>query len=126
MGIAAEGDSLSTLFQQAALGARQIMTACSDIGSDESFVVEVQGQDLEELLVDWLSELLFLCESRQFLPASFEIEITPELQLRARVWGESLDRSRCELQREIKAVTYHQIKVEKRGDGWQAQVFVDL
>ncbi len=126
MGIAAEAESLGALFQQAALGLREILIDAQEIRPDESVVVEVRGADLEELLVNWLGELIFVLESRQFLPATFDIQMTPELQLRARLWGERLDPSRHQLQREIKAVTYHQIKVEQVGGGWRAQVYVDL
>ncbi len=126
MGIAAEGETLAALFQQAALGLRQIITACTDIQPSQEILVEVQGQDREELLVNWLSELLFLLESRQFLPAAFEIDNVTDYQLRARVRGETLDADRHYLEREIKAVTYHQIKVEETASGWRVQVFVDL
>ncbi len=126
MGIAAAGETLAALFQQAALGLRQIVTSVEDIQPRQIVLVEVQAQDREELLVNWLSELLYLLESRQFLPASFEIENISAQQLRARVAGESLDPERHQLEREIKAVTYHQIKVEQVADGWQAQVYVDL
>jgi SHS2 domain-containing protein len=126
MGIAAKAGSLDDLLRQAALGLRQILIDSQEIRAEESIVIEIRGEDLEELLISWLGELLYLLESRQFLPATFDIQITPELQLRARLWGERLDPSRHQLQREIKAVTYHQIKVEQAGDGWRAQVYVDL
>ena len=126
MGIEAQGDSLAALFRQTALGLRQIITACSDIHSRQEVLVELQAQDREELLVNWLSELLFLLEARQLLPAEFAIDSISNCRLRAWVRGESLDSGRHFLEREIKAVTYHQIRVEQVADGWRAQVFVDL
>jgi SHS2 domain-containing protein len=126
MGIAAEGETLAALFQQAALGLRQILTSCTDIHARQEIIVEIQGQDRGELLVNWLSELLYLLESRQFLPASFQIDDISDQQVRARVRGEMLVPGRHCLDREIKAVTYHQLLVEQTADGWQAQVFVDL
>ena len=126
MGIAAEGESLAALFQQAALGLRQIMTATTDIEPRQEVLIEVRAQDREELLVNWLGELVFLLEHRQLLPATFEIESATEVRLRARIWGEPLDPARHELDREIKAVTYHQVRVEQTASGWRAQVFVDL
>ena len=141
MGIAAEGETLVALFVQAALGLRQILTACTDIEPKTEFPVEVQGADREELMINWLSELLFLLESRRLLPAAFEIDRleldtgeieTGEMnslgdcQLRARVFGETFDPDRHYLEREIKAVTYHRIEVEPTAAGWRAQVYVDL
>lgn len=126
MGIAAQGETLAAVFQQAALGLRQIITACADIQFRQEVRVAVQGQDREELLVNWLSEVLYLLESRHLLAASFEIDSLSDHQLRARVRGETLDSERHWLEREIKAVTYHQIIVEPTAAGWRAQVFVDL
>jgi SHS2 domain-containing protein len=126
MGIAAEGESLAALYVQAALGLRQIVTACSDIEPRTEFPVEVQGEDREELMVNWLSELLFLLESRRLLPAAFEIDTPGDCRLRARVAGEEFDPDRHYLEREIKAVTYHRIEVEPTATGWRAQVYVDL
>lgn len=126
MGVAAEGEDLTALFQQAALGVRQIITSSTDIQPRQVLSLEVHGQDLEELLVNWLGELLYLLEVKQFLPASFEIVAISEQQLHARVRGESIDGCRHELQREIKAVTYHQIEVVKTAAGWRTRFFVDL
>ncbi len=126
MGIEAEGDSLAALFRQTALGLRQIITACTDIQSRQEIPVEVQALDREELLVNWLTELLFLLETRQLLAVEFVIDSISDCRLRARVQGEVFDAGRHFLEREIKAVTYHQIRVEQVAGGWRAQVFVDL
>jgi SHS2 domain-containing protein len=126
MGIEAEGETQAALFQQMALGLRQIITACPDIRPQTEMMIDVVGMDREELLVNWLNELVFLLETRHFLPAIFEIETIDEQRLRARVRGETFDPARHFLEREIKAVTYHQIKVESTGQYWSAQVFVDL
>lgn len=126
MGIAAEGDSLSAVFRQAALGARQIVTESRDIRPQLELSLELTAADNEELLVSWLSELVYLLESQRFLLADCRVELFAGGRLRAQLWGESADPARHLLQREIKAVTYHQVRVEQVGDGWRAQVFVDL
>jgi SHS2 domain-containing protein len=126
MGIEAEGDSLAALFRQTALGLRRIITACGDIRSRQEILVEVEAQDREELLVNWLTELLFLLEVRQLLAAEVIIESIGDCRLRARVRGEVLDAERHFLEREIKAVTYHQIEVKRIAGGWRARVFIDL
>ncbi len=126
MGIGAEAETLPALFQQAALGLLRIITSCSDIQSRENVFLELRAQDREELLVTWLTELLYLLEVRRFLPAAFEIVGMTDQQLSARVSGETLVPERHKLEREIKAITYHQIKIEQTDNGWRAQVFVDL
>ena len=126
MGIAAEGETLGELFIQATLGLRRIVSASDDIRQETELRVELQAQDLEELLVNWLGELVFLLESRQFLPASCTFDRISKQQLSARIRGETVDPARHPLDREVKAVTYHQIRVEQTDDGWRAQVYVDL
>lgn len=126
MGIEAEGETQAALFQQMAMGLRQIITECPDVRSQTEMMIEVVGMDREELLVNWLGELVFLLETRHFLPVCFEIGTIDEQRLKARVWGETFDPARHFLEREVKAITYHQIKVESSGKGWSAQVFVDL
>ena len=46
--------------------------------------------------------------------------------LTARAWGEPLDRTRHDLQHEVKAITYHGLRVEPAPDGWLAEVIVDI
>jgi SHS2 domain-containing protein len=109
-----------------ALGLRAVVTACTDIRPQDEMRIEVTGSDREELLVNWLGELVFLLEARQFLPACFEIDAIDEHRLTARVRGETFDPSRHFLEREVKAVTYHQLRVEAGATGWSARVFVDI
>jgi SHS2 domain-containing protein len=46
--------------------------------------------------------------------------------LRAAAWGEPVDPARHELDHEVKAITYHGLKLERDGDGWLAEVIVDI
>jgi len=126
MGIEAQGETPDALFRQMALGLREIMTGCVDIGQQSEIIVKVEGKCWEDLLVNWLGELVFLLEARHFLPGEFSIEQLDENRLVARVLGEIFDPARHYVDREIKAVTYHQVRVEQNEDGWVAQVFVDL
>ena len=92
--------------------------------------VAVAGRDREELLVSWLSEVVFLLETAAFVPAAFsvrEITETPEgLRLRADVHGETLDPGRHELKTEIKAVTYHGLSVTRTAEGLSVEVIFDV
>ncbi len=89
-------------------------------------MVEVTGGDSSELLVNWLNEILFLFETRGFFPIDFRVEEAGEDHLRARVLGEPFDPRRHRVEREVKAVTYHQLQVEPVDGAWRARVFVDL
>ncbi|WP_303722992.1 archease [Malonomonas rubra] len=125
IGIEAAGESLADLFQQTAFGLRQVITS-SAISLQQERRVSITAEDREELLVNWLSELLYLFESELFLAAEIDIESIDERNLLARLRGEVVDPTKIDIEREVKAITYHQIKVEEHTDGWRAQVFVDL
>ena len=83
------------------------------------------SEALDDLLVDWLSELLFTFDSQKLVLCEFSVAISQDGS-RAVAAGEALDLQRHELGYEIKAVTYHRLKVERQDHGWVAEVFLDL
>jgi SHS2 domain-containing protein len=87
--------------------------------------IKVRAPDREVLLVEWLNELLYLFETERLLFGRFDISNMNNTGLVARAYGEKIDRSRHELKREIKATTYHMLKVEKKAN-WQVQVLFDI
>jgi SHS2 domain-containing protein len=126
MGIEAVAESREDLFAQAAYGLREILSGSLEVAAREEKTVELRGGDLEELLVVWLNEILYLFEAKGFQPVDFEVEEVERTTLKARIRGEPFDPARHPVQREVKAVTYHQLKVEKSDGGWRARVYVDL
>jgi SHS2 domain-containing protein len=125
MGIEAAGETLDELLVQAALGMMEIISGAEALPKEER-TVEITAGESGELLVNWLNEILFLFDSRGFLPAKFIIEQATEKRIRARIIGEPFDPERHPVDREIKAATYHQLKLEHGEDGWLAQVYLDL
>ncbi len=87
--------------------------------------VKISGQDPEYLLFDFLSELLVIFDTRHLLLADFEVEVSGD-GLLARARGEQLDPVRHRLAHEVKAITYHGLKVDKTADGWLAELIVDI
>jgi len=86
-------------------------------------MIKAKADDLEQLLVDWLSELLYICDTQDLLFSEFEVSITgTELIGKAR--GEVMDPSRHGLKTEIKAVTYHMLEVNKSEN--YVQVLFDI
>jgi len=63
---------------------------------------------------------------RGLVPAEFVISEIGENALRGEVRGEPFDPKRHPIEREVKAITYHQLSVERDGQGWRARVYVDL
>lgn len=80
----------------------------------------------EHLLVKWLQELLYIFETRHLVLSHFYIDSLSEDALEGSAKGLKFDRNRHKQKCQIKAVTYHQLSVEKKADGWQAQVIFDI
>src|SRR5262245_41194623 len=87
--------------------------------------IVINGSNREYLLFDWLKELLYRFEADHTLFSRFDVTVANE-GLSAAVWGEPLDWERHALSHEVKAITYHELKVEHSADGWLAEVIVDI
>ena len=94
---------------------------------EESDVFEViqDAPNVEELLVAWLRELLFQFSARDFLFKDFSIEDISLTHIKGTARGERIDRTRHELKKEIKAITYHELKAERLDGEWRCQVIFD-
>jgi len=126
IGIRGKGRTLAEAFEQAALAMFEIMVETKDLQIGRSQLVEVEGNDLSELLIAWLSELLFLKDVEGKMFSRFEIKSIDKNKLAAKVYGEPIDSSRHKLKLEVKAATYTQLFVEKKDDEWIAQCLVDV
>ena len=85
----------------------------------------IAGEALDDLLFDFLRELLFQAETEHRLFTGFVVTLHPG-GLHATFAGEPFDPSRHLSSHEVKAVTYHDLKVEQQGDEWLAEVIVDI
>lgn len=117
VGIEVEAGSLREAFEEAAMGMFSIMLDVDKVEPRETRRVEVRGESLEDLLVSFLEELLFLFDTEQFVPGRVRIlELDPEnYRLVAELVGERADPGRHGIHLEVKAVTRHMLEVDPRG-----------
>jgi SHS2 domain-containing protein len=126
IGIRAFGRTPEEVFIHAAEALFSLLTDLNSVRGEITRAVEIRGSDLEDLLVRWLGELLYLWEGEGYLFREFSIgQLAPPL-LRAEARGERFDPARHEIRTEIKAVTYHQAEVSQAGGSWAAKVILDL
>jgi SHS2 domain-containing protein len=83
--------------------------------------VEVSAPDLESLLVDWLSELLYLSEVNAEVYDAFGATVEPGWHLRGWAQGRALGSGHTT----VKAVTYHGLSVRREGDDYVATIVFD-
>lgn len=126
LGIEVEAESLAGILEEAAIGMFGLLTDLSDVSSVEEYRVSVSGDDEQNLLLNWLSELNFMHLTERIVPARFTIDTLDELHAEATVGGEPVDPERHKIYTEIKAVTYHGMVVEERRDRWFARVIFDV
>ena len=120
------GRDLAELFANAAYGMACQTADVDTVGRAIEHTVELQGYDAETLLVAWLGELLYLFDAKRMLFRKFDIKEVNKYGLKATVRGEPFQPERHVLKRGIKAVTYHQVKVEKKGGKWEGRIIFDL
>ena len=119
------GKNIEESFENSALAMFNSMFE-GKVNKKKNFKINVKGKDFENLLYNFLEELLFLFDSERFFLASIEnIKIDKEnFKLNAEVFGD--DAQNYEIHLDIKAVTYNEMFVKKDKGGWTAQVVVDV
>ena len=126
VGIEIYGEDLHQLFINAGHALFDLITDIHTIEATTSLSVTVEGTDQEDLMVRWLSELLYLHQLKGYLLSDFTLHELGEKILRATVKGEHYESRRHEVLREIKAVTYHQLMVAQEKDRWVARIVLDV
>jgi SHS2 domain-containing protein len=126
LGLRVQADSLEKLFIEAAQGLLAMLVANPEaIHPVESRSISLTADEPSYLLFDWLNELLYAFETDRLLFSEFELHLN-ENALSAICRGEPMDQSRHQMDHEVKAITYHGLKLEHQADAWHAEVIVDI
>ncbi len=117
------GGDLAQLFGRAAIGmARLLAGDLAAVPLDETRELALVADDAEGLLVEWLGELAYWAERDGLVCPAVELhELTPEM-LRATARGGRL----TELQKHIKAVTYHDLAIRPYDGGLEVTIVFDV
>lgn len=127
IGIRAYGRTRKELFAHMAQGMYGLIVPQEEVKKRSSISVRASAEGWDRLLVAWLRELIFLFDTKHFLGRSFEIRSLTGTQLEAKVSGEKLEPRRHSVDKEVKAVTYCELSLGRRKDGfWSAQVIFDI
>ncbi len=95
-----------------------IITELSKVRAVTERNFELESDNLESLLVNFLSELIYLHEVKNEFYSEFDVELTEKEKyfLEASVKGEEIDPDRHELDTAVKAVSYHELSIEPEGE----------
>jgi SHS2 domain-containing protein len=126
IGFEASGSTREETFANAARALIHLIVDLDTIDSREQVLIELPGTDPPSLLVNWLSEILYRHDAEGWLFRDFSIQARGDGSLHAIARGEKFDRSRHQMKLQVKAITYHQLAMERTPEGWRAQVYVDI
>ena len=125
----AKGDTPEALFQATARALFEIMVDPNGVRPSLQRIIRLRHAEIDQLLFNWLSELIYLKDADRALFADFLIRLHhgKEWELEAIVQGVEVDPQAHDLRADVKAVTYHQFSVGQSDDGfWKARIILDI
>jgi len=132
LGVIGHGPSLAEALEGVLQAMFDKMSEVKTVGESERQRISAQreGLDLEDMIVDLLSQVLYLFDAEGFLGKRSEVEVLEEenevAALEASLFGETFDPSRHSVHSHIKAVTYHDLKVWQDQSGWHVKILFDV
>ncbi len=126
MGVEVYGKTARELFANAAFAVFDIITDLNRVSATGERKIVVEGEGWEDLLVNYLREILYLFNGEGLLLKDYSIEKIDPQHLEGKVSGEAFDQKKHRMNAEIKAVTYHQVSVRETPDGWVGRVIFDV
>lgn len=125
LGIKAYGRDLAELFSNAGFGMFDIIAELKAFKPSQSFNINLEEENLEELLVSWLRELLGKYIFSNLVVVSSEIKEISEKKLKAVIYCDKI-KDNSKIKKDVKAVTYHDLRVERKGDFYETQIIFDV
>jgi SHS2 domain-containing protein len=129
IGIVAYGKTKREVFINAAKGMFEIIAGENrDLKENFYDKIKLEAKSLEDLLIAWLNELLYISEVKLVILNKFKIKELSDGQIKAEVGGTKINHLSIRIKREVKAVTYHRLEIKKDEESglWRAQVIFDI
>ena len=125
------GATLKELFQNAAFGMFAVISGNGQSGSikygvTKAIYIKREVEALEELLVDWLSELLYIFSKEKIFFKSFEVSELNNSGIKGEAHGDNITSGTRAAQTEIKAVTFHGLKIQETARGFSCNIIFDI
>jgi len=126
LGVEIYGKTVEELFVNAAFAIFDLMTDLQDVKITEVRAIVTEGADWEDLLINYLREVLYLFNGEGLILSDYAIAEINSRHLMGEVRGEPFEPGRHRVKTEIKAVTYHQALIRENGEGWVGRVVFDV
>jgi len=126
IGLAASADTLGELFEALGEGLAEIICPIRQARARQRRRIAVRAEDVEGLTVDFLAKIMVTIQTDGFVVAAVRVGSITENEVIGHLAGEPFDPARHEFHTEVKAVTYHQLRVARDGEKWTARVILDI
>ena len=121
--IEAYGKTINELFENAALGLTNMMV--KDVEPKDTKKINITADSNEEILYKFLNEILVLRDSENIFLSNFKVKLKSKtLEVEAK--GEEFNPEKHEQGMDVKAITYHELKIEKTKEGFKVKILVDI
>ena len=124
IGLRANGETLAEAFANAALGMFSLMAELDEVVETQSRRVDIEADDVEGLLFEWLNSLLYSFDVEMLLFKRFDIIELEDKKLSASCYGDKYNPSRHSLRMGVKSATYHRLEVDREKN--RVQVIFDV
>ena len=129
IGLECRGETIEALFEAAAEGMFSILTDLQNVAVRDEHAIELYASSHDDLLIQWLQELLYLFSTEHYVYSVFSVRIYPDkagLKIHGICGGEPIDYRKHEIYTEIKTATYHQLQVKQTPEAWEGRVIFDI
>jgi SHS2 domain-containing protein len=120
------GKTEADLLGNSAFALFDLMTDLERVQPLEPLSVEAEGIDQDDLMVNWIRELLYVFQVSGYLLKEFKIQEIKDNHVRAEVRGEKFNPDAHEVRQELRAVLYEQCRMEKTGNQWTARLTFEI
>jgi SHS2 domain-containing protein len=123
-----DGVDLRDLFETAADALAELMVDPATVRRTVQRTIALDATELDLLLYDWLSELIFRKDRDGEVYTDTAVEVSGDgpFRVAAQLTGGRLDPTHVELRSDPKAVTLHQFGLERTDRGWHARIVIDI
>lgn len=103
-----------------------LLTDPEKLRPQKKISVQLRAHSWEELLVTWMNEILYNFTVKRMAFKKFKVSCSVPFVLKALLWGEKLVQGKHPVFREIKAVTYCDLKIKKKNENYSSKILLDL
>lgn len=122
----ANGINLEEVFEACGDATFETIADLDTIGDSEVYDYSAENENIEDLLYDFLEEIVYLKDTESLIFKKCEVKISGNYKIEAKFIGEKINREKQGLNTDVKAVTMHMFSLKKENGGYRATVVLDI